>query len=88
MTATLVEQIAESRVHSIPRTQRTLFVQYDAQVGGSPISGSMVVKAMVDADWQVDAVFGSDGPMTQRYEQLGCRIHVLAHGQWLGGGSV
>ena len=81
--ATLVHEDLASGRGCPSRPLRGLFVQYDAHYGGSPISGSMVVKALVDADWQVDAVFGSDGPMTQRYEQLGCRIRVLAHGQFL-----
>ncbi len=64
------------------------FVQYDAQPGGSPISGLMVVKALREADWRVEAVFASPGPMVAQYEELGCRVHVLPHGQWLGGGSA
>ena len=84
-----VRQKCVPRTLSCPtRSFRALFVQYDAQVGGSPISGAMVVGALVDAGWQIDAVFASDGPMIRRYEELGCRAHVLAHGQWLRGGSA
>lgn len=71
------------------RQQSTaLFIQYDAQPGGSPISGLMVVKALEQAGWRVEAVFASPGPMTLQYEELGCRVHILPHGQWLGGGTT
>jgi glycosyltransferase involved in cell wall biosynthesis len=65
-----------------------VFVQFDAHYGGSPISGAMVVRALVAAGWQVDAVFASPGPMTQEYEKMGCYVHILPHGQWLAGGSA
>ncbi|MCL4194584.1 MAG: glycosyltransferase family 4 protein [Thermoguttaceae bacterium] len=64
------------------------FVQYDAQPGGSPISGLMVVNALRNTGWRVEAVFAAPGPMTSQYEELGCRVHVLPHGQWLGGGTA
>lgn len=48
----------------------------------------MVVEALRDAGWKVDAVFGSDGSMCAKYRELGCAIHVLSHGQWLRGGNA
>lgn len=64
-----------------------LFVQYTAEVGGSPISGLSVVDVLQSSGMQVEVVFSVAGPLEKEYQARGCRIHYLSHGQWLVGGS-
>lgn len=92
----LDERIVELNMPRLPARKESraccrpvcLFIQYDARPGGSPTSGLMVVRALEQAGWRVEAVFAAPGPMMAQYEELGCRVHVLPHGQWLGGGST
>lgn len=64
-----------------------MFVQYTAEVSGSPISGLTVVDAVQDIGMSVDLILGVGGPLEAEYAAHGCRIHHLRHGQWLTGGS-
>lgn len=58
-------------------------VQYSSNFGGSTISGEMIAHAMLEEGWELDIVFGFEGPFVQRMSGPKCRTHVSAHGNWL-----
>lgn len=60
-----------------------VFVQHCPQFGGSPISGLVSVRALMDAGMKVNAVFGSEGPFVERYREAGCEVDVIPHKSWL-----
>ena len=68
--------------------KQVIFIQYTAEVGGSPISGLTLVDLLRNAGVDIDTVFGVAGPLQVEYERRGCVIHSIAHGQWLVGGSL
>ncbi|NQT39864.1 MAG: glycosyltransferase family 4 protein [Planctomycetes bacterium] len=68
--------------------KRILLVQPGADFSGSTISGYLIAKGLREAGWEVDVAFGCPGPFAERYETVGCRIHYIEHGSWLGGGSM
>ena len=70
------------------RSRAVLFVQYTAEMTGSPISGHMIVAALLADGWNVEAVFSDSGPCHELYAKAGCSIHRLPHGTWLLGGTT
>lgn len=65
---------------------RCLFVQFTADVGGSPVSGLTVVDVLKARGMDVVSVFGVSGPLEHEYRARGCSVYHLTHGQWLRGG--
>jgi len=74
-----------ARASRADQERRLLFVQFTAEQSGSPISGLMTVKGLLRNGWQVDVVFGRSGPIARQYQESGCTVHLLAHGDWLSG---
>ena len=56
-----------------------LVVQHCAALSGSTFSGHLIARGMREAGWQVDVAFGFDGPCRVRYDEIGCRTHVVPH---------
>lgn len=75
--------VAELAEESAPAPLRVLLVQHASIMNGSTVSGQIVAQGFREAGWQVDVVFGSDGPALAQYENLGCRVHVIPHRNWL-----
>ena len=67
---------------------RILFVQYSGNPSGSTISGLLAVKGFLERGWEVDAVFGFEGPYIREYAESGCRVHVVEHRNWLRGKGI
>jgi len=68
-------------------TKKLLFAQYTAQPSGSPISGLIIVRRLVQEGWKVLAAFGVDGGISDSYRRAGCDVVIAPHGQWLAGGT-
>lgn len=71
------------------RKGSVLIVQYSGNFGGSTASGRLVAKSLLADGWDVHVAFSFLGPYVHRYEELGCRTHVVEHQGWLArGGAV
>lgn len=66
---------------------RLLFVQHCSERTGSTLSGLLVAEGFRNAGWDVDVVFGFDGPLISAFSELGCTTRVIAHKNWLRGGN-
>lgn len=69
------------------RPSKVAFVQYTAEIGGSPISGLTVIDLLRQRGTTVDAIFGVAGPLEAEYARRGCSLSYVDHGQWLVGGA-
>ncbi len=62
---------------------RLAFVQYSSNLGGSSISGEMIVSGLLDRGWDVDVYFAFDGPFIERMKGDRCSPSVIPHKNWL-----
>jgi len=83
--------LVSGRAHRVAQRQfrpRALLVQSSSNPDGSAFSGLLVARAILSLGYELHVAFRVPGPMCDRYEQIGCLVHVVPHENWLASHSA